>query len=381
MTRLILLFGCYDLEKKPVAPPPGTPEASLFHRPAWATHSGYAPAPPKEILSLGEAHTGPLDGDLITCAMTTTYRGDRQGLIASLFNRDTRSPDSDGLIWQGSQYVQSSGPSNSSRGTFGATRVSLGSGEELKLTLQDRGFIRSHQYDRLVSAYPGEAPFTLSGEHSEASCSVVPREVVQRFTERAVQSTRPGFEAMAERTPQLYERDLGEGLAVDPRPNVQDVAGLVGWDAVVVRELVAQIDREEDRFERELGEAMVAHRPQMGTSAEVDGLFLEPLPMSCPRFGYRKHGRWTDCGLEVRWMGAGAYPTLYDGRGRAQAGFYNWVEVGAEPGSDLQFGEIPTDREIVVVIPLEDPEPPYQIRVQGSEEIEWVAVSCTGPRC
>ncbi|MCP4922195.1 MAG: hypothetical protein GY913_35285 [Proteobacteria bacterium] len=385
MTKLLVLFGCYDLEKKEAAPEPGTPAASQYHRPSWATHSGYAPSPPSDILREGQAYTGPIVDGLLTCSMTTTYRGYRQGVIASLMNHDTRSPDSDGLIWQDSQYVVTSGPSNSSRGTFGAAKISAEDGDPLKLTLQDRGFFRSHQYDVLTASYGGELPVTLVGTSSEATCSLVPRSVVETYTKRAVAACKPGMDDLAARVPDLQAMDFGRQVELDPRPNIQDVAGLVGWDDPTVRGLVDQVEASDERFQTALGEAMVAHRPQMGTNAELGGLFVEPAVMECARFGYRKHGGWTDCGLEITWHQKSGpdegHMGLFDGAGGPSYSSFSWVEVDAEDDAEPIYTAKPTDRDVRVIVPIEDPNPPYQLRVTDGQEIAWVAVSCTGPRC
>lgn len=385
MTKLLVLFGCSLRPSTTPAPPDGTVEASRHHRPAWAASSSYAPSPPAEVLALGEAWVGPVENGLVTCAMETTYRGDRQGFLASLMNHDTRSPDTDGLLWPGGGgYVLTSAASNSSRGRFGASKVNLDEGDPLRLTLNDRGLFRSHQYDELTGTYAGQLPLTLRGETSSAECTLVPSAVVDQHVDTAMRSCEPGFEAMADRTPDLQAEDMGRGLAVNPRPSVEAMAGLVGWDDVRVRERVERIRREDERFQTELGLAMVAHRPQMVARADTGTLSVEPLPMDCPRFGYRKHGVWSDCGVEILWTRQAESTDsleLYDGEGHLVSTPYLWVAADAPKGEERQWAEPPAGRQVRMVMTVDDPSPPYQMRLLSEQGIEWITVGCTGAGC
>jgi hypothetical protein len=292
------LIACFG-KKTPPPPAPGTPEASLEARPIWASAPGYAPAPPDELLAHREEMLGPVDQRMLSCSVETTYRGDRQRLLASMRNHDTTLPDMAIRTYVRGVYVDDQGPTDSARASFGAPAVTLDEGDELQVVLSDQGFLRQVVFDRLDQTYAGVLPDGFSGTHSQASCWLVPQDEVEAALLAASRSADAGLALLASREVDVYEEDFGRGVKPDPRPEVEHMASLVGWERAEVAWRVDRIAAEERAFTEGIEAALAAELPKMPRSYSGQGLEVRSRGMQCPTFGYWRHGVQERCVIEL----------------------------------------------------------------------------------
>lgn len=355
------------------APDPSTPAGSAHLKPAWAEHIGYAPAPPKSILSRGQPFGGELDGALLVCEATTSHRGDRQRLLADWRGHDTTRPDMDVWLTVGEHGVLSHGPADNATAWFGAPAVSLRDGEGVGVSLQDRGVFRKVTFDVMHASYSGELPMALLSDESSGQCLRVPDDEVQaalKLELDAVDELQPLYDA---REVDLDAQDFGASSEHDPRVALTSAAAYVGWGEPQVHTRVKTVDLSEQVFQESIGHAMVEAHRTMPDQVEVGDARYVAHPVECPRwFGYRSYGLWSKCGIEVQVRVGATTPTIevVDAVGAVtSAGLLVPIDEDDDRYRALEVGEV-----AVLVIPLEDPKPPYALRIWGQEGPVWLAV-------
>ncbi len=370
---MLATISCLSGAPVTAVPEPHTPAGSAWLKPAWADHEGYAPPPPGRLLHLGEPFSGELDGALLVCEATTTHRGDRQRILADLRGHDTTRPDMDVWMTIGDQGVLSHGPDDSTSVHFGAPAVSLRDTEGIGVSLQDRGVFRKVTFDTMHAGYAGELPLALLSESSEGQCLAVPDELVEAELlsqlDRA-DELQPLFE---QREVDLSASDFGSATTDDPRPPLRSAASVVGWGEPRVRERVERVDSAQELFRQSIGGAMTEAHGTWPDQVQVDDSRFVAHPMECPRWlGYRRYGLWSKCGIEVQ-VGVGTGSPrieVVDGSGTvSSAGVLLPIDEDDDRYRTLEAGEVG-----VMVIPIEEPAPPYALRIWGDEGPVWLAV-------
>ena len=370
---MLATLSCLSGSPKAVAPDAHTPAGSAWHKPEWASHTGYAPPPPMWLAEHAEGFSGELENALLICEATTTHRGDRQRLLADLRGHDTTRPDMDVWMTVGEHGVLTSGPTDSAWVRFGAPAVTLREGEGIGVALQDRGVFRKVTFDVMHASYSGELPLPLLSDESEGECLRVPDPWVQKVRDERLDEAAAQMHLYAAREVDLMQEDMGATSPHDPRDELQAAASVVGWGDEEIRLKVQKIARLDAAFRDQVGDAIVEVHPELPDQVEVDGTRYVAHPMECPRwFGYRSHGLWADCGIEVHvGMGERAHTIeIVDSTGaQAPAGVIIPLNDEEDRYRPLEPGEVG-----VLVVPIDEPEPPYALRVWGSEGPVWLAV-------
>ena len=291
----LLLLSCSG------PPAPQTAAASLAERPEWVGSTAYAPAAPDVVLNEGEGWTGALDGALLVCEVQTGRKRDVE-MNPLLAGRARGEPDLLLHFWQDELRVDAFGPDDHARATIGAASVHLQEGEDVRLTLRDRGLLRAVEVDTLVATYDGELPMELAGDHSRAVCRKVPDVLVATRLDESNERADALLDELG-----LLPADPDRSGALEDKRNearsaVMSSAGLVGWDHPAVTERTARIALEEAAFDRRV--ATEARRRATGSEVLVDGERVAAKSPQCSWIGctLRVHGEGVP--LDATWMDA-----------------------------------------------------------------------------
>ena len=282
---------------------PAEAQAAIAARPPWRSPGEAIPDPAlSDLLTLPRGmHAGPLRGGFLLCRAETTYSGgDRRRTWAARRGVDTALPDLSADLYLGRHGQRVVGPDNASETLAALSLVDLDSGDALRLTLWDRGFLRQNNFDTLTGSYGDVLPMTLEGEHSKATCYAVPRADVEAAMQRTLPEVDAGLARLQQRVVELDARDLGRDLSPDPRAALDRPAALVGWHHPALQARVAQVVAADADFQARLVQAARAASEAAPASVTVGGTHLTPERMRCPRpLGFVRRGYSSDCVLEL----------------------------------------------------------------------------------
>ena len=370
------LLACLGGEHPP-APSPGTPEASEAARPAWARSHGYAPSAPADLLQHREELVGALDSRMLSCELETTYRGDRQRLLASLRHHDTTRPDINVQLQVRDVALRAEGPEDSSTMRFGAPAVTASPGDLLSVDVSDRGVVRQVRFDVLTAAYSGQLPQRLDTPSTEMSCWVVPRERVEAALLEATVPAERVLALLDARQVDLYQPDFGRAVAEDPRQPVEAMAALVGWERAEVASRVQRVDEAEARFTDRIEVALRAEVPRMADRYSGQGLQVRSRGMQCPTFGYWRHGVQERCVIELEVErapeGEAFRPQLLDlsANGSTASGHVLPLELAEDRWAEGEWRSVGEGESVLVILEVRD-DRTRVLRFEGPEGITWM---------
>lgn len=373
-----MLLACVSSTLQPPPVEDGSAAASMAARPGWSESDGYAPG-----LALSqvegfstEAHSGPLEGALLRCAVQTSHRGDRARWLAARRGIDTSLPDIDGRIYTDELGVRTRGRDNSAEATLAAPSMRLEPGDDLQIVLSDRGLIRQFTFDTLHGTYDGVLPMRLTGAKSEATCGRVPAAEVEAALGVALVEADAGLARLAARTVALEAADFGRALEPDPRAGLYPAAGLVGWSHPEVRARVSQVEQSEAAFKAQIAAAVRSEVAGLPQAVTVDGAELSVRRAVCPwPLGYWRYQMEAECVVELR-VSVGEAPlpdmTLVFADG-AHWRAYPWsVPENAHALTEASPGGLEPGASGLVLIRYLRGDAPIALRVEGAEGVRWL---------
>lgn len=276
---LLLALGCVLLDdtppvRQPPPPPPpqgnalpaapaqpSAPAASAQSRPDWVAGTAYAPQADTSIRLSAQPATGEVKG-LVTCGVEADHQ-DPKGLFGKF-----RDPDLTVELTLGVAEIKAHGPEDSRTMRVSAPLVHLVGGEAVKVTVYDRDVFKTQHIETLTATYDGAFPFSLTGTTSNATCELVPWEVVEALAAPLIAEAHGGLEAWRSTLkPDLQAYDLA-GPSGRPLEAMVESAALVGWADERVLHLLAQHDTLIAAYEADLTgqlQAAQADRAQYGT--------------------------------------------------------------------------------------------------------------------
>jgi hypothetical protein len=237
---LLMVLACGDEDPGPALPPipdaplvpqapetPPLPPESQAAAPAWWSGLGYAPPVTGTVLSANRARPEQLEGHVLACAITVTYKGREVGLGSwaepdlTLQLGAGANPERDFVHW----VVDD----NTSEVEMGVSLVRMTPGDAVALTVHERDGTRSQQISALSVPWDGAWPLVLQDNVVDARCAPLLPSTIAGAAAELLERTQKSLDR-AEPVADLGFEDMGrDEWAERPVETLLAAAALVGW--------------------------------------------------------------------------------------------------------------------------------------------------------